>query len=38
LWVADGSLFPSSTGVPPQISIYALGLLTGQACAASLSA
>jgi choline dehydrogenase-like flavoprotein len=23
LWVADGSLFPTSIGVPPQISIYA---------------
>lgn len=29
LWVADGSLFPSSIGVPPQWSIYALGLLVG---------
>ena len=26
LWVADGSLFPGSIGVPPQLSIYALGL------------
>lgn len=25
LWVADGSLFPSSVGVPPQLSIYAAG-------------
>ncbi|MCB9538891.1 MAG: GMC family oxidoreductase [Myxococcales bacterium] len=24
LWVADGSLFPTSIGVPPQVSIYAL--------------
>lgn len=23
LWVADGSLFPTSIGVPPQISVYA---------------
>ncbi len=30
LWVADGSLFPSSIGVPPQISIYALGLHVGR--------
>jgi choline dehydrogenase-like flavoprotein len=29
LWVADGSLFPSSIGVPPQLSIYALGLHVG---------
>lgn len=26
LWVADGSLCASSIGVPPQVSIYALGL------------
>ncbi len=26
LWVADGSLFPTSIGVPPQLSIYAMGL------------
>jgi choline dehydrogenase-like flavoprotein len=31
LWVADGSLFPSSIGVPPQLSIYALGLHVGRA-------
>ena len=36
LWVADGSLFPSSTGVPPQLTIYALGRMVGQAVAASL--
>jgi choline dehydrogenase-like flavoprotein len=30
LWVADGSLFPSSIGVPPQLSIYALGLHVGE--------
>ena len=30
LWIADGSLFPSSIGVPPQLSIYALGLHVGQ--------
>lgn len=33
LWVADGSLFPSSVGVPPQMSIYALGLHVGRAIA-----
>jgi choline dehydrogenase-like flavoprotein len=36
LWVADGSLFPTSTGVPPQLSIYALGRMVGQAAADSL--
>jgi len=25
LWVADGSLFPTSLGVPPQLTIYAAG-------------
>ena len=30
LWVADGSLFPTSIGVPPQLSIYALGLHVGK--------
>ena len=35
LWVADGSLFPSSVGVPPQLSIYALGLHVGRALVAS---
>jgi choline dehydrogenase-like flavoprotein len=33
LWVADGSLFPTSIGVPPQMSIYALGLHVGRAIA-----
>ena len=33
LWVADGSLFVSSVGVPPQLSIYALGLHVGRAIA-----
>jgi choline dehydrogenase-like flavoprotein len=33
LWVADGSLFPSSIGVPPQLSIYAMGLHVGRALA-----
>ena len=33
LWVADASLFPSSIGVPPQISVYALGLHVGRALA-----
>lgn len=36
LWVADGSLFPTSIGVPPQISIYALGLHVGRAIVASV--
>ena len=31
LWVADGSLFPTSIGVPPQVSIYAMGLHVGDA-------
>jgi len=35
LWVADGSLFPTSIGVPPQLSIYALGLHVGRALARS---
>ncbi len=35
LWIADGSLFPSSIGVPPQLSIYALGLHVGRALASS---
>lgn len=33
LWIADGSLFPSSIGVPPQLSIYAVGLHVGRALA-----
>jgi choline dehydrogenase-like flavoprotein len=31
LWVADGSLFPTSIGVPPQLSVYAMGLHVGRA-------
>jgi choline dehydrogenase-like flavoprotein len=34
LWIADGSLFPTSIGVPPQISIYAMGLHVGRAIVA----
>lgn len=34
LWLADGSLFPSSIGVPPQLSIYAMGLHVGRNLAA----
>lgn len=34
LWVADGSLFPTSVGVPPQLSIYAMGLHVGRALVA----
>lgn len=37
LWVADGSLFPTSTGGPPQIGIYTFGHRVGRAVAASLS-
>jgi choline dehydrogenase-like flavoprotein len=37
LWIADGSLFPTSTGAPPQLSIYALGRMVGQAAAAALT-
>jgi choline dehydrogenase-like flavoprotein len=33
LWIADGSLFPSSIGVPPQVSIYGLGIHVGRAIA-----
>lgn len=33
LWVADGSLLPTSIGVPPQLSIYALGLHVGRSLA-----
>ncbi len=31
LWVADGAVFPSSIGVPPQLSIFAVGLHVGRA-------
>ena len=31
LFVADGSLFPTSIGVPPQLSIFAMGLHVGRA-------
>ena len=31
LWVADGSLYPTSIGGPPQLGIYALGLHIGRA-------
>ncbi|AWV88918.1 GMC family oxidoreductase [Bradymonas sediminis] len=37
LWVADGSLFPTSIGVPPQVSIYAMGLHVGRAIVADYS-
>jgi choline dehydrogenase-like flavoprotein len=36
LWVCDGSLFPTSIGVPPQISIYTFGRRTAGALLASL--
>jgi choline dehydrogenase-like flavoprotein len=35
LWVADGSLIPTSIGVPPQLTIYALGLHVGRHLAKS---
>ena len=35
LWVADASLFPTSTGGPPQLSVYALGLHVGRALVAA---
>ncbi len=35
LWVADASVFPTSIGVPPQLSVYAFGLHAGRAIAAS---
>lgn len=35
LWVADGSLFPTSIGGPPQLSIYALGLHVGRGIVAA---
>ncbi|MBI2375298.1 MAG: GMC family oxidoreductase [Deltaproteobacteria bacterium] len=30
LWISDGSVFPTSIGVPPQLSIYAIGLHVGR--------
>ncbi len=36
LWVADASLFPSSIGVPPQLSTYALGLHVGRSLVEAL--
>ncbi len=35
LYVADGSLFPTSIGVPPQLSIYAMGLYVGRSIVAA---
>ncbi len=35
LWVADGSLFPTSIGVPPQLSIYAMGVHVADAIVAA---
>ncbi len=37
LWVADGSLFPTSLGVPPQMSIYAAAHKISEPLAQSLS-
>ena len=36
LWVADGSLFPTSIGGPPQISIYTVGRRVARAVIAEL--
>lgn len=33
LWVTDGSLFPTSIGVPPQISIFTFGMKVARAIA-----
>lgn len=35
LWIADASLFPTSIGVPPQLSTYAVGLRVGRALSSS---
>jgi|MDTC01.3.fsa_nt_gb choline dehydrogenase-like flavoprotein len=37
VWVADASLFPTSIGVPPQLSTYALGLHVGRGIARELT-
>ncbi len=37
VWVADASLFPSSIGVPPQLSTYAIGMHVGRAIAQALA-
>ena len=36
LWVADGSLFPTSLGAPPQLTIYAAGHKVGHYLIADL--
>ena len=36
LWVVDGSLFPTSIGVPPQISIFAFAMKVSRTLAAEL--
>lgn len=33
LWLADASVFPTSIGVPPQLSVYAFGLHVGRTIA-----
>jgi choline dehydrogenase-like flavoprotein len=38
LWVCDGSLFPTSIGVPPQISIYTFARRTANVLASTLRA
>ena len=38
LWVVDGSLFPTSIGVPPQISIFAFAMKVARTLAAELGA
>ena len=37
VWVADASLFPTSIGVPPQLSTYAIGLHVGRAIVEALT-
>lgn len=34
LWLADASVFPTSIGVPPQLSVYAFGLHAGRSLVA----
>lgn len=38
LWIADGSLLPTSIGGPPQVTIYTLGRRVGRAVADALTA
>jgi len=36
VWVADGSLFPGSVGVPPQVAIMTFGALVGRSMVAEM--